>query len=158
MILKWFGYSRKPSYERNVGKGSLNFLKADLGWSRFDILLIYHCTLLHVQVLSLLNCPPFRNYLSKGEIALLYLVPYWSTPAKYRTGCVLFMISGGARELGLPIKNSKLLKIPNKRVTTLRERKLKNNKLKLREKKLKYAKNVHVSFPTSRSEFFGVIG
>ena len=104
MILKWFGYSRKPSYERNVGKGSLNFLKADLGWSRFDI--IYHCPLLHVQVLSLLNCPPFRNYLSKGEIALLYLVPYWSTPAKYRTGCVLFMINGGARELGLPFKNS----------------------------------------------------
>ena len=99
MILKRFGYSRKPSYERNVGKGSLNFLKADLGWSRFDI--IYHCPLLHVQVLSLLNCPPFRNYLSKGEIALLYLVPYWSTPAKYRTGCVLFMINGGARELGL---------------------------------------------------------
>lgn len=106
MILKWFGYSRKPSYERNVGKGSLNFFKADLGWSRFDILLIHHCPLLHVQVLSLLNCPPFCNYLSKGEIALLYLVPYWSTPAKYRTGCVLFMINGGARELGLPFKNS----------------------------------------------------
>ena len=55
-------------------------------------------------------------------------------------------------------KPPKLLKIPNKGITNLGERKLKNNKLKLRENKLKYAKNVHVSFPVSRLEFFDVIG
>ena len=55
-------------------------------------------------------------------------------------------------------KPPKLLKIPNKGITNLGERKLKNNKLKLRENKLKYAKNVHVSFPVSRLEFFVVIG
>ena len=56
------------------------------------------------------------------------------------------------------IKTPKLHKFASKGVTNLRERKLKNNWLKLRENKQKYAENVHVSFSMSRLEFFDVIG
>ena len=45
------------------------------------------------------------------------------------------------------IKTSNLLKIPNKRVTKFRERKLRNKQLKFCENKQeKYTKNFHVSF------------
>ena len=49
------------------------------------------------------------------------------------------------------IKTLKPLKIPNKGVTNLRERKLKHHQLKLCKK---YTKNVHISFLMSRLEFF----
>ena len=49
------------------------------------------------------------------------------------------------------IKTPKLLKIPNKGVTNLRERKLKNMQIpRFRENKRKVRKNFHVCFSMSR--------
>ena len=57
------------------------------------------------------------------------------------------------------IRTPKRLEIPNRGVTNLRERKLKKQLTKTpRKQNKKYAKNVHVSFPMSRLEFFDVIG
>ena len=52
------------------------------------------------------------------------------------------------------IKTPKRLKIPNKWITNLRERKLKNNSVEQKE----YAENIHGSVPMSWLEFFDVIG
>ena len=56
------------------------------------------------------------------------------------------------------MKPPNIRKIPNKGVTNLRDRKLKNNKLKLGENKQKVRENCSRQFPMSRLEFLDVIG
>ena len=59
----------------------------------------------------------------------------------------------------LKLKTPKLLKILNKGVTNLRERKLKNMQLtKILRKQIKSMRDVHVSLPMLRLGFFDVIG
>ena len=56
------------------------------------------------------------------------------------------------------IRTPKLLKIPKKGVTNLRDESSKTTALNSAKKNKKYTENVHVSFPMSRLEFFDVIG
>ena len=59
----------------------------------------------------------------------------------------------------LKLKTPKLLKILNKGVTNLRERKLKNMQLtKIPRKQIKSMRDVHVSLPMLSLGFFDVIG
>ena len=136
--------------------------------------------LLHAQVLSLLNYSSFHNYIflqEKDCIAQSSPILGYSRKIPNRI-CIVHDQWRGSRIwqflYQIPWKiciklvkwtttfgsneNSEISLNSKQRSNKFTRTKAQKQQTKTPWKKLKYAKNVHVSFPTSRSEFFDVIG